>query len=571
MHINSLNIPEGRIAGLKTLTASKLGKVVILAGKNGAGKSRLLRYLSNLGPLGSLSSGEVSVIPAIASPNNPVIHFVPHNSGLANPLQQVRTDLDARAKAVSETLGLNGINQNAPSYIQRLQNRYWGATHPITNASSADRESAISSYESLQVIIKSLLGKELTRSLNDEVLLFGQSIGSGSLSDGQSILLQFCVAIHAQAGRLSDLIVMMDEPEKHLHPAAMLEVINTVQKHLSNGQLWIATHSLPLLANFDPDSIWWMDGKTITHAGSTPREVLEGLLGDDERIERLHSFLGLPAAMAINHFTAQCLGEPEAVMTGKNDLQLKQIRDALEALTVKHQRKLRVLDIGAGRGRLISALAECMNDDKHNIDYVAFDLSLKHQEECQNAIARYYKEDSEQRWFGNQQDLKAAHSRGSMDVVILCNVLHEISPNKWLSGFFGQHGIVRHFLEDNGFLLVVEDTEMRVGEKAHEKGFLVLNRGNLKTLFEVNQTDTEFSSASAQNGRLIATLIPAQCICRARHETLIAALEEVGSEASRQIEAIRSEPSITYKQGRRLAFYLQQFANATLSIQSMGR
>lgn len=47
MRITGINIEEGRIGGLKALKADKLGEVVVLAGRNGAGKTRLIRYLAS--------------------------------------------------------------------------------------------------------------------------------------------------------------------------------------------------------------------------------------------------------------------------------------------------------------------------------------------------------------------------------------------------------------------------------------------------------------------------------------------------------------------------------------------
>lgn len=128
-----------------------------------------------------------------------------------------------------------------------------------------------------------------------------------------------------------------------------------------------------------------------------------------------------------------------------------------------------------------------------------------------------------------------------------------------------------HFLKSNGYLLIVEDTEMRIGEKAHDKGFLVLNAGNLRTLFDVREGDVGFQAEAQQNGRLIATLIPADCVSRATRTTLITTLEQVKHEASDKIKELRrDENSTAYRSGRKLAFHLQQFANAALTIESMG-
>lgn len=632
MRITGLDIEEGRIGGLKALKADKLGDVVVLAGRNGAGKTRLLNYLtkwsgqaihpdfpgntgtphallSQFWQLSHLDIFDPSVIAkhtwnticnekdfllreakawlrvpydiaqlkrrllelhfdSIIQPT--IIHFTPKSVSLADPREQTKFDLTRRSNEVRSKLGVEAIEHNALARIQHLVNRYQITSHQNWQFDDAQIEEARIEYEKLQTLVTKFLGEPLKQDQDGDATLFGLSLGSGTFSDGQSILLQLCVAIHSQANDLHNLIIMMDEPENHLHPAAMLDAINVIKKHLTKGQLWIATHSLPLLANFDPDCIWWMDEGTISHAGSNPEIVLQGLLGDAERIEQLENFLGLPAAMAINNFTAQCLQPPSVVMTGSEDKQLVQIRNALADLKPA-DRPLRVLDVGAGRGRLISSLAATLPDAAQTLDYLAFDPSTTYQKECKDAIARCYAGETEQRWFSSMLDLKAKHSGKSMDVVVLCNVLHEIDPSDWLSGLFGQHGTVGHFLKDNGYLLIVEDTEMRIGEKAHDKGFLVLNAGNLRKLFDVHETDLRFQSEAQQNGRLIATLIPADCVSRATRTTLITTLGQVKHEASEKIKALRkAEDSTAYRSGRKLAFHLQQLANATLTIESLG-
>jgi len=235
-------------------------------------------------------------------------------------------------------------------------------------------------------------------------------------------LLQFCVAIHAQADRLSELIVLMDEPENHLHPGAMLDAIEAIRPALSNGQLWIATHSIPLLAAFEPDDIWWMEEGGVEHAGSIPEKVLHSLLGDEDRIGRLGDFLGLPAALAANHFARQCLIEPTVVTTGAGDPQTTQIAGLLGGLRLGE--RLRVLDFGAGRGRLVSALREWFKTAEEfaaRIDYRAFEPDPTHHIECENAIARAHG-DASVRLFHEERDLRAALDAHSVDVVVMCNV-----------------------------------------------------------------------------------------------------------------------------------------------------
>jgi predicted ATP-dependent endonuclease of OLD family len=98
--------------------------------------------------------------------------------------------------------------------------------------SEPEKAKAIKEHDRLCEAVKRFLGTELTRSINGDAELFGRPIAETNMSDGQIILLQFCVAIYAQAEKLSNLIVLMDEPENHLHPDAMLKAISEIQRGL---------------------------------------------------------------------------------------------------------------------------------------------------------------------------------------------------------------------------------------------------------------------------------------------------------------------------------------------------
>jgi predicted ATPase len=78
--------------------------------------------------------------------------------------------------------------------------------------------------------------------------VFGKPLADSGLSDGQKVLIQFAVALHAQKGKLDNTVFIMDEPENHLHPSALVEFFDALGEVANNSQFWIATHSVPLLA-----------------------------------------------------------------------------------------------------------------------------------------------------------------------------------------------------------------------------------------------------------------------------------------------------------------------------------
>ncbi|MDR2892453.1 MAG: hypothetical protein LBV80_05145 [Deltaproteobacteria bacterium] len=63
---------------------------------------------------------------------------------------------------------------------------------------------------------------------------------------------------------------------------------------------------------------------------------------------------------------------------------------------------------------------------------------------------------------------------------------------EWLS-LFNADGIVKKLLKDDDILLLVEDTELRIGEKANAHGFFVLDTPELRKLFTIKENDNDFA------------------------------------------------------------------------------
>jgi energy-coupling factor transporter ATP-binding protein EcfA2 len=619
MRITKVAIPALTQFGLREIEMSRLGKVVLLAGKNGSGKTRLLGRLAawtqeplpRFGPRSQLVQwAETHLFPNISisseqktgwwkvpaarefamtnlnrnydwdqlyelafdSQGSPQFaFFAPKPLHLSDAGSLPKNDLLSRAKK-AEVLGTGELHNNVLARIQVIQDRRWEATNDDSQYSLEDMRLAIGAYEGLCTLIRRFLSTDLTRSRDGIAELFKMPAAHAKLSDGQNVLLQFCVAVHAQADQLSELIVLMDEPENHLHPGAMLDAISEIQKALTNGQLWIATHSVHLLAHFDPDCIWWMDQGGVRHAGSQPEAVLKSLIGDDERIDKLSSFLGLPAELAANNFAFQCLLPPNVVADASGDPQTSQICSLLR--TRLQGRPMRVLDIGAGRGRLASALREgasSFEDVPSQIDYRAFDPSPKHKPECEAAISRLHGS-ATNRYFNEDSEIRAVIDGSTVNVAVLCNVLHEIDPIEWVQ-LFQEGGMLRHLLASDGFLLLVEDLEMRVGEMAHDRGFLVLDTADIRALFALPESDPDFAVDDARgNGRLKAHLVPARYLGNVTTDSLKKTLKQVqrlAAEGIKNLRKHRDDPP-SYRFGRKHAFHVHQLANAKLALDILG-
>lgn len=639
MKITKVNIPiESINNGLMPVKMHRLGQVVILAGKNGSGKSRLLNLISNtiqvkptkqvveqiqsqkddtinaiaelnselqmlekdfrMSPIHnpeakSISSHRISklkqrIINLEADLKNPryiitwdlietdtlansypIVPFVPKNLNIRDSNSYRKTDLIQSASKI-DIVGTDELNLGTFSRIQVIQDRMFNATHPDFHVSKTEKENAINDYENLRELIRIFLNTELERNLDGEPTLFGFPLGKANLSDGQKVLIQFCLAIHCQQKSLDDLILFLDEPENHLHPSLIIDMIERLIKNTSHGQIWIATHSIPILANFDQNCIWFMDNNKVSYAGSIPETVLSSLLGTDEQRAKLHNFVSLPAIHALNLYAYECLIQPNAVLTPGGDPQAMQINKEI-IKHLKDRTKIRVLDYGAGKGRILANIIENNTESFSNFikwfDYIAYDKDDIDKEDCLSTLSKVY-ENADQRYYNDLSQLFGKYDRESFDVVVMCNVLHEVDPKDWLK-LFANGGEIPELLSENGILLLVEDQVMSIGEQAYQKGFIVLDTGELKELFNIKEKDADFGYSDARgDGRLKAHRLKREYLTRITAESRISAIQILNDKATERILEIRGE-SASYKNGRRHGFWIEQLANSTLCLREL--
>lgn len=387
MRISKINIPKKLINnGLESVKMHRMGQLVLLAGKNGSGKSRLLNLISqtisqkpkkrekeqaekdidaynnaitdqtealkvnqqNLAK--SEDENRVNIEREIERIENDlksykselkkimeifnwdlietdtiedsytIVPFIPKSLDLKDSDDFNRNQVKINAKNV-DLVGVDSLAKGTFARIQLVQERFFNATHQNSNVPQIEKDEVIDEYERLKQLIHIFLNTELDRNIDSEPTIFGFPLGQSNLSDGQKVLIQLCLAIHCQSKALDKLILFLDEPENHLHPSVIIETIERVIKYIPNGQIWISTHSIPLLASFDPSNIWFMEDGKVAYAGTVPENVLTSLLGNEHQISKLQDFISLPGILALNRHAYESLFHPESVLTGKDDLQ----------------------------------------------------------------------------------------------------------------------------------------------------------------------------------------------------------------------------------------------------------
>lgn len=572
MRIKSLNIPEKHVRddGLDKIVLKKLSQIVLVIGKNGSGKSRLLNKIFDtvLTSLQNLSlNSQICEIDFLGKGTSVPVRFIPKYLNLKPTHALPQNDIKGQSENATQGRGVDSLHESCLSKILIVYQNYIVATHPNLNLDQESKEKYLKEFNDLNLNIKSLLGFEVNSNKKNGECQIGECLLDEvylRFSDGQRCLLMLAVALHCQAQKLSDVILFLDEPENHLHPQATIEIIEKLKERCFGGQLWIATHSISVIAHFwESSTICFLnDGKAST-GGEIQEKVMESLLGDSKEIGKQFDFLHKPDQMALVRFASECLLPSPTIMTGSGDPQNMQIRDRLSAL-ISERGKIKVLDYGSGKGRLLNNLAETMPDFVQKIDYFCIDSSEKDKDECLTQIKKLYSDETE-RWFKDVRSLLSSPiNKESFDLIVMCNVLHEISPSRWNS-LFGSNGELTNLLKDSGQLLIVEDHVMKFGENAHEYGYLVLDTASLKDLFKVLGDDAHIL-VDVRKDRLKAHLIPKEKVKAVDKDSVKSSVESHLEFSQDKIDAFRNGSESG--DGRKFAFWLVQYANATMALKA---
>lgn len=629
MKISSITIPENIYDdGLHPVSLKGLGNTVLLAGRNGAGKTRLLNAIvlsilakkihnekrgvrQNLtadyfskqldtlelevhNTAGKKKDATISQIgiykyasfleshfledsefqdstPPIRLENCQdeqkiqAVNFVPKELSWIDNREISQSDCDDYLSHV-RIAGADNVELGICAVIRNVTDRYITARgNAVEGQTNDSKERAIKKFEDLNELMQSLLGESLKLNESGRPTIRGKHILDANLSEGQKVLVQLAVQLHEQVDKLDSVILLLDEPENHLHPQACIDLIEKIRSSLPKNQIWIATHSTPIISYFFRDAtlLFVEDGK-VAFSGSTPDRVFKSLLGDQDRIQRLRDFLGLPSEYAMLNYAAECLSPPGVHGDAENDPQVEQIRNQL-ATGREVTKPSRVLDYGAGKGRLLKELFSGDDIAPGQIDYVAYDKYPEDKLECMESIHLIYGE-NKTRYFNSLNDIGAHFDQGSFNTVLMCNVFHEISPTEWCS-IFSQTGPLMTLLDTEGHLLLVEDEEIPVGEKAYREGFIVFNTPELRTLFDIPEAAKGFiSSDFRKDGRLMAHLISKKHLNNISTDSIVRALTLKRNKSKEEIVRLRDgEPN--FKNGRKHAFWVQQYTNTSLVLE----
>jgi SAM-dependent methyltransferase len=584
--------------GLRTQELRGLGPLVVLAGPNGGGKTRHLQLIEAAVARNRAARDDLSLFRGMAAFLGPdsaegsefqsrlqgalriieEIDVAPPES----PLHAVPLRYESERQLIPGLLRHNRIEQiesasydtivaGLANYLGMTARALWDGTHPGAGRYPElvdEHELACRFNEALRELLGTVVEPEFVGRSQVLPRLFDRPFQLNQLSTGQRILISWAILLLRQGGHYKGKILLLDEPEVYLHSDVCVRVIAALQRLVGpEGQIWIATHSLPLIAWAGAESLYFVEDGAATFAGNAPSRVWRSLLGGESSREALLVFLDGDAATAATHFASECLLMPAAAPARPEDPQAKQLAPIV-ADRLRGGSPVRLLEIGAGRGRLAAAVADLLRVAPElaptHLTYVAYEaprlVVQEHRASCETHLADLRTLGAVARYSTNLAELQARDS-DRVDLTVLANTLHEIPVEDWL-GLFDQ---IRRASKPDARLLVIEDQEPRIGELPHPRGFLILERNEWRALVdhEVHERVSE------HNGRrLTAFDIPVDCLERAR-ANLGRALQLVIHRATTEIQNLRAQPQIadSHRAGRRHAFLAMLHLNATLARQ----
>lgn len=541
--------------GLRPFPNIPLGSVVVLAGSNGSGKTRLLKLLEKhvegLRSGAGISGLELKISQGgdeeVLGPDNvsglELVNYSHYDAQLQLP-DRFPTYVICRAK---DLLRARSYEETALNALLLLEDMAQGYSEQFQDESEFLRFAR--DYAAPLHIQVSKDGKGRLR-------LFGQLLKDAVLSPGQLYLLRVAVACYCNNdGR--NLVFLLDEPELHLHPQAQIELVKTLRDKFRNAQFWISTHSMTLISYLSvvekrTTTLYMKDG-LVRVLRSDSSALLEGLIGSEENLFAIQQLLATPDEYACNKFAAQCTDPPETLPAVGGDPQAELFRSTFREGDC-------VVDFGAGKGRFLEEFSWVAGEEIiKGFRYFAYDVDDKDAPECRAVMARCGV--SPENYFNKKEDLLKTVG-GQADYVLLVNVLHEIDPRYWGEIF----PMLRSLLKETGQLIIVEREELTIGEAPYNNGFLMITRDGAEELFG---SDNCGFKTHPQKKYIVKHIIKREglevtdgCVRKCLLSIRDFAFRKIG-----EIKQGRAGNDMErYRMGIRLAFYLHQYANASLSI-----
>ena len=279
-------------------------RVNLVTGPNGAGKTRLLNALLEL--YNKVLDAEVlyGYFPALSCDTYP-------GAG----------DGGLRDYTLWEYRGYNkGSFHDFFREIELQHKKFIPQLLQYESGSEKGQKAAI--LKEISHILRKFTEKELVETTDGGQLLVREVDGTTVplsealewFSPGELMLFYMSIFFSLKRDGERKWVIILDEPESHLHPKALLNFVKVLKDTFPGATIWIATHSLFLLPEFQFENIVYLEnGRVLRRRSDLYQKALAGLLGEDsENVSRF--FASLPH-WQYYEFITECFTNPTVVST----------------------------------------------------------------------------------------------------------------------------------------------------------------------------------------------------------------------------------------------------------------
>jgi len=141
----------------------------------------------------------------------------------------------------------------------------------------------------------------------------------------------------------------------------------------------------------------------------------------------------------------------------------------------------------------------------------------------------------------------------------------------WLS-VLGPSGLVKKLGRPEGYLFIVEDLRIPVGERPNKSGVFLLDTLHLQKLFGISSKAERESVAvlSERAGRLKCHAVPTDLVARVSPESRISAIRHLEETAIAELDRLRRLESPDFRAGQSVALWSHLLANCHLYLRAAG-
>lgn len=519
----------------------------LVTGENGAGKSRLLRAIRDV----CQAAGIPYIYMDFTQVGRPCAPDGTESADLADPLLYHGS---LPPKAYENFIPF--LEKNIVEFSDYLSGL----------VPERERRTVISRRTAINRFLKDQLGRELvfsskgcritSREEHRPPLSFAEAVAE--MSPGEKAILYFALGVlcvKADEQMNQEFVLLLDEPENHLHTKALIRLIKAV-KELGEKSVHavVASHSIFLVPLFRFEEILFISKSGISSATSAIyADAYNALIGDqDEESGSLREMLSSLSQWNFSNYLTECLcAPPVADQARSTDPQFQKLLEELRPFSQRE--KLRLLDYGGGSGRI----AKCMElhfqakpDDSliRRLTYDVYDPDPNRKEMPDAA------------WMGRTYG-KAEKSHlqpGSYDLVVLYNVLHEVDVTEWADTL----NDILALLKDDGLLIFGERRTLSQGERPYGKsGYLVLDRNELIRLFGDGHVGEPIKLPEGGKDPTLCCAVSDPRSAKVTSGGVRDAIEKLGRRSKQMIESYIAQGTQGNK-SREYAFYCQQYINA---------